>query len=113
MSDSSDLKLLQRRKTLLTIDRDELESKILSVNKRIENVNKEISALTARDMIVSEHAILRYLERVVKVDVEEVKRRVLTDDLKGRILDDGLYPNPEGFRLVVRDGVIVTILCDE
>ena len=61
---------------------------------------------------VTDHALLRYLERVVGLDVEAVRRDILSD--RNRMLIDhcvhAKIPLGNGHRMIVRDATVVTIL---
>ena len=66
---------------------------------------------------VSDHALVRYIERVLGVDVEEIRAemvpRAAAADL--RRLGSGRYPmqGPDGaYHVVVKDGTVVTVLED-
>ena len=79
-----------------------------------DNINESIKSYTNRqkDLIVSEHAILRYLLRVQGLDIAQVARDLVPDRIKEQIkmLGNGTYPIPEkGFKIVVKENVIVTI----
>lgn len=57
---------------------------------------------------VSDHAVLRYLQRVHGVDIEGLRRRI------GRVADLAVEHNASsvlvgGHRYLVRDGVVVTV----
>lgn len=61
---------------------------------------------------VTDHAVLRYLERVHGVDVESVRRAILTPENKALIkrLKNGKFPLGHGLIAVVKDEVVVTIV---
>lgn len=92
----------------------ELETAKASISATIANLNESIKSYTNRqkDLIVSEHAILRYLLRVQGLDIAQVARDLVPDRIKEQIkmLGNGTYPIPEkGFKIVVKENVIVTI----
>ena len=92
----------------------ELETAKASISATISNLNESIKSYTNRqkDLIVSEHAILRYLLRVQGLDIAQVARDLVPDRIKEQIkmLGNGAYPIPEkGFKIVVKENVIVTI----
>lgn len=92
----------------------ELETAKSSLSTTISNLNESIKSYTNRqkDLIVSEHAILRYLLRVQGLDIAQVARDLVPDRIKEQIkmLGNGTYPIPEkGFKIVVKENVIVTI----
>lgn len=115
---ASKLKNLQSRKNLLTKElqdaaakHEELQAKIVELRKEIESTEKDIEELQAEAPIVSEHALVRYLERVKGIDMEAIQREILES---GSLLQAKEYPNGtfeigNGFVAVVRDKTVVTI----
>lgn len=92
----------------------ELETAKALLSTTISNLNESIKSYTNRqkDLIVSEHAMLRYLLRVQGLDIAQVARDLVPDRIKEQIkmLGNGTYPIPEkGFKIVVKENVIVTI----
>lgn len=66
-----------------------------------------------KEILVSEHAILRYFERVEGMDIEEIAKRILPDKLAEMIevLGNGHYPSESGaFKVVVKNRTVVTVL---
>lgn len=63
---------------------------------------------------VTDHAIVRYLERAAGLDIDEVRRRILPPALEAlaRKGGRGTFPIPgeEGMRAVIDNGVVVTVL---
>lgn len=70
--------------------------------------------MTAQDVSgirVTDHAVLRYLERVHKVDIRAVRESMLADGRAElvRQFRSGKFPVGEGCRLIVQDCVVVTV----
>jgi len=101
-----------------------LEGEILDINRFIvqykeiyENKNNEkqlliekIKEMQKGDLKVSEHAILRYIERVMCINLEEVETKMMecmSDSQK--TLGNGTFPCA-GFKAVVKENTIVTII---
>lgn len=63
------------------------------------------------DIIISEHAILRYLERVQGMDMKELHEQIKEEFGLGAIaVKDGEYKlNVNGWRLVLKENTLVTI----
>jgi hypothetical protein len=63
------------------------------------------------DIIISEHAILRYLERVQGMDMVELRETIKEEFGLGAIaVKDGEYKlNVNGWRLVLKENTLVTI----
>lgn len=77
--------------------------------KRLEYKKKR---LESRALDISEHGLLRYMERVLKVDLGEMKKDILHPDvlqLIEKLGPNGTYPHPDGFSIVLRNNLIVTI----
>jgi len=97
-------------------ERSILVDKIRRGERQEESIKKEINELKSQEkgIIVSEHAILRYFERVLNFNLEEIRTKILPEWLMGRakMLGNGTYPN-ENYKLKVRDSVVVTIITDD
>lgn len=80
-------------------------------NKRQEKemLIEKIKEMQKGDLKVSEHAMLRYIERVMGIDLVEVETNLMqcmSDDQKK--LGNGVYPCV-GFKAVVKENTIITI----
>lgn len=64
-----------------------------------------------KDYQISEHAIIRYIERVCGVDIEAIKNNILSEEMVKNIekFKSGKFPIKNGFVAVVKDYKIVTI----
>lgn len=85
-----------------------------NIQKQIYEAQQELEKTSKSDeLIVSDHSLIRYLERVKGLDIEALRQEIVTDELKAlyKQLGDGKYPiQQEGGRAVVKDGVIVSIV---
>jgi hypothetical protein len=59
---------------------------------------------------VSDHALLRFIGRVLGVDLDALRARILTPTVAAAIKAGARAVTVEGTRFVVKGGVIVTIL---
>lgn len=69
----------ESKKSYIKLEQQNLElirKQISSVQEKIDNFGKD------KETIISEHAILRYLERVKGLDIEEIKKEILTEEVK-------------------------------
>lgn len=123
VSAQTELKALQRRKSesdarlkQLFEERGSVNDRIRSEQEQNASLNKAIETfkLSQREPIVSEHAQLRYLERVRGVNLQEVSAQVLPQEIIAVVkqLGDGTYPAGT-HKVKVRGGVVVTILANE
>lgn len=86
-----------------------------AIQKNISKVKDLIESLTINEeLIVSEHAVLRYLERVQGQKIEDIQSEILTDTFKklAKTLGDGkiLLDKHPGFSAIIKNGIIVTII---
>ncbi len=63
-----------------------------------------------KEPAVSAHALLRYLERVLEIDVKGLERSLLSPDVKAAIRAGATRIAVNGVDLVVKDNVIVTVI---
>lgn len=103
-------KLLSER-AILVMKHESLTEELRTSKRKIADVEKQIRHFTSIDIIVSEHAIVRYLERVENINISEVKEKILTPKLIEMVttLGNGIFPL-EGFRVKVVNRVVVTVL---
>jgi chromosome segregation ATPase len=82
----------------------EAENRLTALNKQIADASKE--------PVVTEHALLRYVERVMGLDLDQVKSEILTDDTIKlmKTLGDGKYPIHDGHKAVVKGMNVVSIV---
>jgi hypothetical protein len=115
--------LLKRKQTYLEkveaqIQAAKVELAIASdTMKKLETIqNKlvlEIQQLKAqsKDLIVSEHAILRYLERIRGINMDEIRNEIAGAELRNqvKVLGNGTYPIGGGAKAIVKNNVVVTV----
>ncbi len=120
--DHAELKRLQTKERELgqrisSAEREQAEAKARAQRDKaeLEATRRKIRELSARDgpLVVSEHAILRYLERVKGLDIEAVKAEIVppgTEDLVRKLEGvDGLYPAGE-HKIRVKENTVVTVV---
>lgn len=91
---------------------EDLNRKITECNRRANDLKGQIKELTKDDLVVSEHCILRYLERVELVSIDQVEGKILTEELRRLvgILGGGKFPiGDTGHHVVVKNGICITI----
>ena len=94
-----------------------IEAKKIAFAKKISNNKKSQKKAIQADVIVSEHAILRYFERIHKVDMKNMEKLILPTKIKAEIkkakgygkfylkddIDNKIY-------IVVADYIVVTVV---
>ena len=125
MSASTEIKSIQSRLSSLRAEMDELkrqadqhrgnareiDAKVRKKQSMVGQLESRYKALTRGAPKVSEHALLRYLERGKGVDMDEIKKEIEralpVDAIKE--LGDGKYPIGNGLRAVVKENVVLTV----
>lgn len=79
----------------------------------INNLKAEIEKLDSDGVLkVSEHAIVRYFERVKGFDIQEIEKEILSEQvlaLVDKLGVNGTYPN-DGFSIVLKNGTVATVI---
>lgn len=117
MNNSSQLKFLQGRVASLRAEinaynseKQSLDERIAVARKNLKSLESEIFGLSSKELVVSEHALLRYCERVMGIDFDKIAAEILerTKTIYD-ILGDGEYPiNNSGGCVKIVKGVVVT-----
>jgi len=117
---AQELKGLQTRLTQAKVDYDianqsykVAHENVTKARQTMQNLERQIKDLqeSSVEPIVTEHAMLRYLERVRGVDLEELRQEILNDKTSELIktYKSGKFPVGDTHRVVVKKGTIVTI----
>ena len=103
-------KKLEAKLNILISDRDLSNIQISFLQEEIQELNKIIQNTKEKKIIITEHAIVRYFERVQGYDIEEIKQLICTEELQKNIktLGDGKYPVNK-FNVVVKNNTIITV----
>ena len=121
INQSETLKSLQTQKEKLKVKIKEFESNINTITKelgelkhRLNSLNQKIKQITTDKIIISEHAILRYFERVSNINIDDIKKNILPQSAINqiKILGDGKYPvkfMDNSFSIIVKGNTVVTI----
>jgi hypothetical protein len=79
---------------------------------RLQSVEAEISARRKKPEVepgVTDHALLRYMERVMGFDVEGLRQKIMTPQLASAIKSGVARYHADGVEMVIRDHVVVTL----
>jgi hypothetical protein len=81
---------------------------------RVQRLKDEINALTiaGRDLVVTEHAFLRFFERVLGYDLEKVKEEIMPKNIRERMLGKPYmdYRVGDSHTVTIKDGKILTVM---
>ena len=119
ISNQTTLKGLQTRKSKVDAEIQLISTDVNSKKKELTNkkhlsnsLKQQIDKLKSDDLIISEHAILRYIERVIGLDMDELKAKILDESIISyhKELGSGVYPLSNTDRkAVIKQNTIVTI----
>lgn len=118
IKESQELKQLQSRKAKLEVDLKGKRKDLGSIQNEVKNmesqlceIQNKIKSISDSDIVVTEHAIIRYLERCKGLDLDAVKSEILSEERRKMIkaMGNGKFPIGDGARIVVKGNSIVTI----
>jgi len=108
------LKSLLEEQASLQKQASHMQKELEIKRKQAEECRVEIDKLENKTKIgVSDHAIVRYIERNKGVDIEELKKEILTEKVVNYIhyfKGSGTFPGGNGMSYIVKDYVIATII---
>lgn len=104
-----DLEVVEKEYQTVSQKRGAIKATIKELTQRIQKLSAKSEA-----PIVSEHAMLRYFERVGGFSLDDVNEIILTPALISLIdeFGSGIYPSENGFKVVVKNRTVVSILTE-
>ncbi len=92
---------------------EEAHTRIARNNLSIDWLQRQQVILYETDAIISEHALLRYLQRIKGMDLSAIKKQMFTptllEKLKANNYADGFYEDGDG-TYIVKERTIITII---
>jgi len=121
LKDSQELKQLQSREIKLSTELKHLSedavstaSKLSSGKGKLASIKEEIRNLEQKNItpVVSEHAVIRYLERVKGLNIELIKQEILTEKIveQFKTLGNGKYPIQGKHKAIIKGGTVVSVI---
>lgn len=91
---------MEAQRSVLIKEVTQMQNNLSGLNKQIKTLEENIHKLSTNndDLIFSEHSILRYIERVMGVDIEALKEKILPKKERQSILKAS---NPLNFEKMV------------
>lgn len=121
--EAEEYKQLKRRRDKLNAEVSEKRDVMKHANREFNLSDNELKTLNKRikeyedsikDMTVSDHAIVRYCERVLGMDIDDIRADILAEKFgvvaKSKALGNGKYPIRNGRRAVVQNNSVVTVI---
>jgi chromosome segregation ATPase len=97
-----ELSALESRKQTLSKDLNQAKQEFENLKKKQEKVAR-LSKLPH----VTDHAIVRYLERRFNIDIDDIKKEILSEELVTKVRALGGNCNYQG--IVVKDNTVITV----
>ena len=106
-----ELRILEKKKCAVCSELNKLEKDKVKLENEIYNLNTLINSLKIREIKISSHCILRYFERILGYNLDEIKAKILTDKIKEQyfVLGDGNYQNGN-YILVIKNDTVITLI---
>lgn len=99
-----------------------LRSEVAAINLRIRDAEAAVTGATAEiqarkkraaiEPSVSDHALVRYIERVQGISLDDIRDHILTDAVRTSIKAGASAVVVDGVRFVVNNGTLVTVIDD-
>jgi predicted nuclease with TOPRIM domain len=118
MSESDIKKQISDKETEVLATKKHLEHQKKETHEKLVSLNHEIQVLRSslsklKEPELSDHALLRYFERVMGLDVEAAKKSLLTDDVKESILMGAKKIRKDGYQMRISNNIITTIIGED
>lgn len=87
------------------------QRKEAAAKRAVDQAQEQVDRLGGKRLIVSEHALLRYFERVLGYDLAKISEGLLTDAVRSTMaagISEGKIPSV-GCRLIVKENVVVSL----
>lgn len=111
--------LLRREKELLSEIEDikntkkNIEIDLSHKNNKLQKIRNQISTIQ-KEVIVSEHAVIRYIERVMGIDIKEIER-IIVDEQTEKIIKE-MKPkrlNRGDFSILIKENQVTTVITND
>jgi hypothetical protein len=105
--------LIEQGKSLIFTIKEVKQREVSQKKYAIDVLKEQIFKMNNKKSIkVSEHAILRYLERISGLEIDNIEKLILNDevlDMINKLGGNGAYPTNE-FKVVLKNYVVTTII---
>lgn len=102
---------LESEINLLEADKDSLVKTIGAKRSELNRLNQRIQAFNVSEPVVTEHALLRYIERVMGVDLKQITDTILSTQNRSAIaFSRNCKIKTNGVELIVKDRKVVSVI---
>lgn len=102
------IKSLKSEENVLTKNITITSQKLSEVKSSIANIKNN-----NKNIIISDHAIVRYVERVIGINLEEIESKICPEATRSQIraFGSGSYQvNSNEFTIKIKDNVVITLI---
>lgn len=91
------------------------EAALGDLRARLNEIRSELAQRLrpATEPRVSDHALLRFIERTLDVDIEAIRASILTDAVKSALRAGATAITVADIKMLAKDGVLVTVLTND
>ena len=113
------IKTLLRREKELVSEIEDIKGKKKEIDKNLEIKRKKLEGVKAKianaqeSVIISEHAVIRYIERVLGIDIKEIEKKIVDEETEKIIME--LRPSKicrGEFSILIKENTVTTITTD-
>ena len=113
------IKTLLRREKELISEIEEIKGKKKEIEKNLEFKRKKLESVKAKianaqeSVIISEHAVIRYIERVLGIDIKEIEKKIVDEETEKIIKEmkpSRIYRGD--FSILIKDNIVTTVTID-
>jgi hypothetical protein len=85
---------------------DTAQNELIKIEGKLEILRRDNT-----EVLITDHAVVRYLERINSVDIDKIKEQIKDKvDLNAvKTLGCGKFPIDNSYKIVVKDMIVVTI----
>lgn len=113
------IKTLLRREKELVSEIEDIKGKKKEIDKNLEIKRKKLEGVKAKianaqeSVIISEHAVIRYIERVLGIDIKEIEKKIVDEETEKIIREMRPCRIHRGeFSILIKDNTVTTITTD-
>ena len=113
------IKTLLRREKELVSEIEDIKGKKKEIDKNLEIKRKKLEGVQAKianaqeSVIISEHAVIRYIERVLGIDIKEIEKKIVDEETEKIIMELRPIKICRGeFSILIKENTVTTITTD-
>lgn len=116
---SSDIKKLFTRKRRLKEELNAISDEKFALTREetlkrqeLNKINKKLDNARKGELIVTEHAVVRYMERIKHLPMAEIKELIVPPETKAMIerFGSGKFPAGGTHHVVVKNNMVLTVI---